>query len=99
MRIETTGHGITLIREPGDKALSHESTVTHQLRRLLNERDNGGWKRYRPNRHGLTDSRQGVIRENRIYWHSRYETELAHKAFNAGKVFFAGHCEDWQNVL
>ena len=93
MRIETTNFGIVLIREQGDKALSHESTATHHIRRLLNERDGGGWKRFYPNRHGLTDCRQGVRNGNKLYWFSRYQIEEAHKAFNSGKVFFDYHNE------
>lgn len=88
MKIETTGTGIRLIRDPGDKALSHESTVTHHIRRLLNERDGGGWTRFYPDRHGLTSCKQGVRRRGDAYWHSAYQIESAHKAFNAGVVVY-----------
>ena len=48
MKIKTDKYGCTLIREPGDKRISHESTVMHHMRRLLNERDGGGWTRFYP---------------------------------------------------
>ena len=87
MKIKIEHSGVTLIREPGDKALSHESTVTHNIRRLLNNRSYG-WTRCYPDRLGLTSSRQGVRRGTVIYWHANYSIEAAHKAFNAGGVFY-----------
>ena len=90
MHIETSVNGITLHRDAGDKALSHEHDVTHHLRRLLNERDGGGWTRFWPDCHGLTSCRQGVrnIKTELWYWHERYQIEAAHKAFNEGSVFY-----------
>jgi hypothetical protein len=90
MKIEQGKGGIELIREPGDKALSHESAVVHHLRRLLNQ-EGKGWTRCWPDRMGLTSCRQGL--QNRklgiVYWHDRYAIEAAHKAFNSGRVFFS----------
>lgn len=87
MRITTNQSGITLHREDGDKRISHESTVTHHMRRLLNERDGGGWTRFYPDRVGLTGCRQGV--QNRktgvAYWHERYAVENAAQEFNRDK--------------
>jgi hypothetical protein len=90
MKIKRYQNGIELIREKGDKAISHESTVTHHLRRLLNARDKqrGGWTRFYPCRVGLTDCRQGVRRGEVWYWHERHQIELAHQEFNAGRVFY-----------
>ena len=85
MRIEKSNNGVTLIREPGDKAISKESTVTHHLRRLLGRPE---WKRCYPNKIGLTGCEQGVQSKTAIYWHERYAIEQAHKAFNAGSVFY-----------
>lgn len=91
MRIDTKGWGIVLVREDGDKALSKESNVTGNILRLLNIRDNGGWKRCDPSTIGLTACKQGVInvKDNHVYWHDRYALEDAHKAFNQGSVFYA----------
>lgn len=91
MRINKTINGIELIREKGDKALSHESNVTHHIRRLLNEENNGKWVRCYPHKIGLTACEQGVRNKktNVFYWHDRYALELAHKAFNSGIVFYS----------
>ena len=96
MRIVTNETGIVLFREHGDKALSHESSVTHHMRRLLNARDGGGWVRFWPDREGMTDCRQGVCnRRKRVYyWHERYAVEAAHKAFNAGAVDYSDMVND-----
>lgn len=90
MRIELTPNSCTLHREPGDRALSHESTAGYHMRRLLNA---AGYHftRMNPSRHGLTactvgawDRRAGII-----LWHERYAIEAAHQAFNRGRVTFA----------
>jgi len=92
MKIKQSRNGITLIREPGDKAISHESTITHHIRRLLNEKGYRKWVRFYPDRVGLTSCRQGVRTvdgENEVaYWHANYMIEEAHKAFNKGSVFY-----------
>ena len=102
MHIETSNSGITLHRDAGDKRISHESTVTHHLRRLLNERDGertgerrvGTWRRFRPDKVGLTSSRQGVYNGRKgagaiAYWHERYAIEDAAEEFNkTGHVFY-----------
>lgn len=92
MRIEAEKTGCTLYREPSDKRISHESTITHHIRRLLNERDGGGWARFYPNKEGLTSCRQGVRNKKAdvVYWHERYAVEDAAKEFNTtGKVFYS----------
>jgi hypothetical protein len=91
MKIETGKSGLELIREEGDEALSHESAVTHHIRRLLNaEGGPGRWVRMYPHKCGLTDCRQGVrnTKTDVVYWHGNYQIEDAHKAYNAGAVFF-----------
>ena len=93
MKITAKLGGITLYREPGDTRISRESTVTHHMRRLLNERDGGGWTRFYPNKEGLTACRQGVQnkRTGVYYWHERYAIEDAAKEFNSeGSVYFMG---------
>lgn len=95
MRIVVYKTGVSLLREDGDKALSHESTVTHHIRRLLREREDvvvpkGRWVRFDPSKVGLTSCKQGVINNKTgvCYWHERYQLEDAHKAFNSGAVFY-----------
>lgn len=90
MKIVESINGITLVRETGDKALSHETNVVHHMRRLLNERDGGGWVRCWPHKLGLTSCTQGVANWSAgvLYWHANYMIEMAHKAYNAGQVFF-----------
>ena len=91
MKIEAGKGGCTLTREPGDKRISHESTVTHHMRRLLNARDGGGWTRFYPNRVGLTSCRQGLQNHKLglMYWHERYAIEDVAQEFNkSGKVYF-----------
>lgn len=94
MKIKIHAAGLSLICETGDKPIYKESTVTHHIRRLLNERDGANaWVRWWPNKIGLTDCKQGV-KCNRgpckgeAYWHERYQIESASKAFNNGKVFY-----------
>lgn len=91
MRIEAGNGGCTLYRESGDKRISHESTVTHHMRRLLNERDGGGWTRFYPDRVGLTSRRQGVQNKKTgvMYWHERYAIENAAQEFNKfGSIYY-----------
>jgi hypothetical protein len=91
MRIEAGLGGCTLYRESGDRRISHESTVTHHMRRLLNERDGGGWTRFYPDRVGLTSCRQGVQNKKLgiMYWHERYAIEDAAQEFNKfGKIYY-----------
>ena len=91
MKIHVSNAGVSLIREPGDKALSHESTVTHHIRRLLRESGETRFVRFNPSESGLTDCRQGVgdWKADVLYWHDRYQVEAAHKAFNNnGRVFY-----------
>jgi len=101
VKIATDATGVTLIREKGDKALSHESTVTYHLRRLLNQRDRhptqdgraGTWRRFDPSRVGLTSCRQGLWNGRKgagqiVYWHERYAIEDAHVAFNRHREVF-----------
>lgn len=90
MKITLTPYGVTLRREPGDKALSHESTVTHHIRRLLRVQTGANYVRFYPCKEGLTSCREGVIdrKSGVCYWHGNYAIEAAHKAFNAGEVTF-----------
>ena len=101
MKIEIDNSGVTLIREPGDKSIGKESTVTHHLRRLLNERNNrrtndhkaGTWHRFYPDKVGLTGCRQGIWNGRKgvgqvAYWHERYAVENAAQEFNRGRVWF-----------
>lgn len=84
-------NGVRIGRDSSDKAISKESTVTHNLRKLLNASGGPGcWVRFYPDRHGLTSCRQGVrnTKTGVIYWHERYQIEAAHKAFNAGEVYY-----------
>lgn len=89
MKATLTESSCTLTREPGDAALSHESTTAYHIKRLLNAQ---GYRftRMNPSRHGLTDCRVGLWDKRRgiILWHERYQIEAAHKAFNAGGVRF-----------
>jgi hypothetical protein len=61
------------------------------MRRLLNNNTEGDWVRCWPHKIGLTGCEQGVRNKktNVIYWHDRYALEAAHKAFNAGHVFYS----------
>lgn len=91
MKIKESASGIMLIREPGDRAISKESTVTHHIRRLLNlqERD-GKWTRFYPDREGMTSCRQGVWNKKRkiYYWHGQYQIESASQEFNLRRCVF-----------
>ena len=90
MKVELTGFGCTLTREPGDKRISHESTVGYHMKRLLNAAGGHKFVRMDPRKNGLTDCRVGLWdKANGIMlWHERYQIEDAAKAFNAGEVFF-----------
>ena len=102
MKITSGPGGVALHREPGDKRISHESTVTYHIRRLLNERDGhhtddrkaGTWRRFYPDKVGLTSCRQGVWNGRKgaggiMYWHERYAIENAAEQFNkTGRVFY-----------
>ncbi len=97
MKLEITNSGITLLREPGDKRIGKESTVTYHMRNLLNEHDGrttdsyGAWRRFYPDRVGLTSCRQGVWNPKTkvAYWHERYQIEDAAEQFNKhGRVFY-----------
>lgn len=89
MRVELNASGCTLIREDGDKRISHESTVGYHMKRLLNAR---GWKfvRMNPSRHGLTGCKVGMIDRKRdvALWHERHQIENAATEFNRGSVWF-----------
>jgi len=89
MRIEMTKHYCTLYREPGDKALSHESTVGYHMKQLLNAQGHK-FVRMNPSNGGLTACTLGLIehKSNVGLWHERYAVEMAHKAFNSGSVTF-----------
>jgi hypothetical protein len=80
----------SLVREPGDKRISKESTVAFHMRNLLNKQGAGHFVRINPSRYGLNSCKVGLADHKAgIYlWHERYAVELAHQAFNEGKVFF-----------
>lgn len=90
MRINMTQFGVELIRDKGDKALSHESAATRHLLRLVREKTGRRFVRFRPDREELTVCRQGIIDRatGECYWHERYSIEEAHKAFNSGGVYY-----------
>ena len=56
MRVEETILGLLLIREQNDLPLKSEAVVTRYLLDLLNKRDNGGWIRFYPCKHGLVET-------------------------------------------
>ena len=88
MKVELTQAGCTLIREPGDKRISHESTVGYHMKRLLNAQGHRFVRIY-PDQHGLTSCRLGLAdRKAGLWlWHERYAIENAATEFNRGKVF------------
>jgi hypothetical protein len=89
MRVNLTEFGCGLYREPGDKRISHESTVGYHMKRLLNAQGYH-FVRFYPDRHGLTSCRLGLIdrKANIILWHESYQVENAAAMFNAGHVTF-----------
>ena len=91
MNITFLASGIRIGRDTSDKKIYKESTVTGMLINALNNTAGiGVWKRFYPNRHGLTACRQGVrnSRTGEIYWHERYQIESACEAFNKGDVYY-----------
>lgn len=86
MRVELTTSGCTLYREPGDKRISHESTVTYHMKLKLNEQGHNFARMY-PDREGLTSCRQGLKDKKAgiILWHERYAIEDAAQEFNQYK--------------
>lgn len=88
MKAKLTLSGCTLIREPGDKRISHESTVGYHMKRQLNAQGYHFVRMY-PDKHGLTACRLGLIdHKARIaLWHERYAIEDAAQEFNRGKVW------------
>lgn len=90
MRIELGKSYCKLIREDGDKAISHESTVGYHMKRLLNAQGHR-FVRMNPNKGGLTGCTLGLIEHKTDVglWHERYAVEAAHVAFNRnGEVTF-----------
>ena len=91
MNFVFTPGGVLVGRDRGDRALGHERELTAAIIRAFNRTDGEGcWRRFRPDRHGLSDCREGLIntRTGAVYWHGNYSIEAAHKAWNAGQVFF-----------
>lgn len=88
MRVELTQSGCTLVREKGDKRISHESTVAYHMKRQLNAQG-FHFVRMNPSKHGLTACTVGLIdRKAKIaLWHERYAIENAATEFNHGKVW------------
>lgn len=105
MKVSLTAHGCTLTREPGDKRISHESTVVFHMRNLLNALpapigngadtktyNTGPWRRIYPDRYGLNSCKLGLASKgNKTFlWHERYAIEDAAEEFNkSGYVFFS----------
>lgn len=89
MRIELTQNYCTLHRESGDKRISHESTVSYYMKRLLNATGHK-FVRMNPSRHGLTSCTLGMIdhKQDVAIWHERYAVENAATEFNRGSVTF-----------
>lgn len=89
MRATLTQAGCTLTREPGDKRISHESTVGYHMKRTLNAQGYH-FVRLNPSRHGLTACKVGLIdrKANIILWHERYAIENAATEYNLGRVYF-----------
>lgn len=89
MKVELNKSGCTLYREPGDKALSHDSTAGLHMRRLLNAQGHK-FTRMNPSKYGLTGCTLGLWdrKAGIILWHERYTVEAARQAFNAGQVWF-----------
>jgi len=89
MQAKLTLAGCTLTREPGDKRLSHESTVGYKMKLALNAQG-FHFVRLNPSRHGLTSCKVGLIdrKANIILWHERYAIENAATEYNTGCVYF-----------
>lgn len=84
-------NSVSVGRDITDKKIYKESTVTYKIIKALNERDGiGVWKRFYPDRYGLTSCRQGFrnSRTGEYYWHERYQIESACEAFNNGGVTY-----------
>ena len=95
MKIELTQAGCTLIREPGDVRISHESTVGYKMKQLLNEQGHK-FVRMSPSKHGLTGCRLG-LRDHKAgicLWHERYAIENAASEFNKSKRVFFQRVDD-----
>ena len=88
MKAILTKAGWTLIREPGDKRISHESTVGYHMKKDLNMQGHH-FVRLNPSKHGLTSCTVGLIdrKANIILWHERYAIENAATEFNHGEVY------------
>ena len=90
MNILFTNSGLRIGRDATDRPIYKESTIIHRLREMLNAADGiGVWKRFYPDRHGLTACRTGILnsRTGEIYWHERYQIEDAAKAWRDGSLF------------
>ncbi len=90
MNIVWTHTGVSIGRDTADGKAYKESTVIFRFLQMMNSGDHGKvWRRFYPNRHGLTDCRTGV--RNRItgeaYWHGNYQIENAAEAWNSGNLF------------
>jgi hypothetical protein len=82
MKITLTNTSATLTREPGDKRLPTENSVTHAIKILLIAQGIPA-ARVRGNV-GLTSCTQ-VLRLKGLHatlWHERYQVESANEAFN-----------------
>lgn len=86
MKVELYNSYCALIREPGDKRISHESTVGYHMKKLLNAQGHK-FVRINPSKYGLNSCSVGLADHKAgVYlWHERYAIELAHQAFNQDK--------------
>ncbi len=89
MQIRLTNNNCTLIREYGDKRISHESTTAYHMKRLLNS-EGFHFVRMNPSKHGLTGCTVGLVdrKLDVVLWHEQYAIENAATAFNQGSVSF-----------
>jgi hypothetical protein len=88
MKVTLTANGCTLTREPGDKRLNSEKSVTHAMRTILAEQ---GVMSYRQRGFGghLLAQTLRLPKLKACLWHERYQIELAHLEFNnTGYVFY-----------
>lgn len=87
MRAILTPTTAILYREPEDPPLYKETLPFYRLKLLLNKQGYH-FTRYNPSRFHLTSCQLG-LRDPKIgilLWHERYQIELAHEAFNSGKL-------------
>ena len=90
MHLKVYKYAVCLVRDTSDPTIQSEDEVTRTLLRLLNEWEGSGWSLIKPSDHGLTSCTQGVYNAGRkvVYWHERYQIELATEAYNNGAIWY-----------